>query len=165
MPEVTRHKLGAWLLKCNPEIWNIERFRADGHRMVHSWVVQDNYRSALMTKGDPVVLWVTGDGKHAGVLGVGQVTGQVGQRTAGYDYEESYWSQSQGPRTKALLWVPTEIGLVPTSLSRHVVRAEPALRAAEVFAAPQLGNPNFLDIAQWAVLQWMLLRNLVLGAP
>ncbi len=165
MPEVTREKLGAWLLKCNPVNWDVEKFLADGHGVVHSWVVQDNYRSASMAKGDPVVVWVTGDGHHAGILGVGQVTGHVGLRPPGYDYEEDYWAPSQGPPAKALLWVPTEIGLVPTSLSRHVVRAEPALRAAEVFAAPQLGNPNFLDIAQWAVLQWMLLRHRVLGAP
>ena len=78
-----------WVLKCNPDTWDVSRFLADGHSIVHSWVVQDNYRSHLMTQLNPVVLWVTGH--IAGVRGVGYVTGRFvldllsisGRRTTG----------------------------------------------------------------------------------
>lgn len=34
MPEVTREKLGAWLLKCNPVNWDVEKFSS---LMVMAW--------------------------------------------------------------------------------------------------------------------------------
>lgn len=150
---VTAATLGAWLVKCNPETWDVERFLSDGHRVVHSWVVQYNYRSYMMADGDSVVLWVTGSSKAAGVRGVGRVTGKANHKPpAGHEEEETYWKQ---PSTSGL-WVPVEIMLTEKVLPRQRVATHKALKDAEVFRAPQLGNPNFLDRAQWAAMEGVL---------
>ncbi len=57
---VTEENFGAWVLKCNPVIWDLQGFVADGHRLIDSWSVVENYRSAMMRHGQRVLLWVTG---------------------------------------------------------------------------------------------------------
>ena len=48
--------LGAWVLKCNPQMWDIVAFMADGNRVIDGWSVQDNVRAKNMVSGEPVVL-------------------------------------------------------------------------------------------------------------
>lgn len=69
--------LGAWVLKCNPQMWDIVAFMADGNRVIDGWSVQDNVRAKNMVSGEPVVLWVSGSSStiEAGAWGVGQVAG------------------------------------------------------------------------------------------
>ena len=69
--------LGAWILRLDPGVWDLGRFIADGHREVSAWAVEDNDRSAAMTRGQRVFLWAGGDGTvvMAGVWGAGWVVG------------------------------------------------------------------------------------------
>ena len=72
---VSRSNLGAWLLKCNPALWDLAAFLRSGERIT-SWAVQRNYRAAMMAPGDHVLFWVSGDGRGGlprGIWGAGQV--------------------------------------------------------------------------------------------
>jgi hypothetical protein len=107
----------------------------------------------MMADGDPVVLWVTGSSEAAGVRGVGRVRGKVDHKPPpGHEEEEVYFEQ---PSTSGL-WVPVKIVLTETVLPRQRVATHKVLKDAEVFRAPRLGNPNFLDWAQWTAIEGML---------
>ncbi|GAB3683915.1 EVE domain-containing protein [Angustibacter aerolatus] len=71
MPTVTRSDLGAWLLKRAPAGWD----GVPGGRLVDDWCVVRGYRSRLIAAGDPVLVWVSGDGRRVprGLWGLGQV--------------------------------------------------------------------------------------------
>jgi len=72
---VSRSNLGAWLLKCNPALWDLAAFLRSGERIT-SWAVQQNYRAAMMAPGDRVLFWVSGHGRGGlprGIWGAGEV--------------------------------------------------------------------------------------------
>ena len=50
-----------------------------GERRIDRWCVAPNYRSAMIEAGDPILLWVSGDGRRLarGLWGAGRVTGAV----------------------------------------------------------------------------------------
>ena len=77
--QVTEQNLGAWVLKCNPDVFDIYGL-ADAGEIVESWTVRQNFRSELMRYGQRVLLWVTGpaDGdRPRGLWGAGWVVGPV----------------------------------------------------------------------------------------
>ncbi len=85
MTAITRETLGAWLVRCNPAKWDLPGYLAAGGSVVDSCSVVENYRSALMTPGDRILLWVSGNGKlmARGVWGLGSVTAPVRSEPAG----------------------------------------------------------------------------------
>jgi hypothetical protein len=77
MVSVTRERLAAWLLRCNPTLTDLaSRFSTP----IGGWCVADNYRSRLMQPGDAVLLWVSGRDQHfvRGIWGSGHVTAPAG---------------------------------------------------------------------------------------
>src|SRR3712207_702602 len=81
-PTVTEENLGAWLLRCNPEVWDLPSAVAEGYQTIVSWTVTPGYRSQMMDDGQRVVLWASGNGKRIarGIWGLGYVTGPVEDR-------------------------------------------------------------------------------------
>ncbi len=57
---VDRDRLGAWLLKANPAVWDLRGFLDSGERRLTSWAVRPGYRSALMQPGDRVLFYSDG---------------------------------------------------------------------------------------------------------
>lgn len=55
---VTTGNLGAWVLRCNPALSDPEELF--GRNSIDRWCVATNYRSRLMTPGQPVLFWLTG---------------------------------------------------------------------------------------------------------
>ena len=45
---VTEESLGAWVMKCNPEVWDLLGFVADGNKVIDDWTVVQNYRSDMI---------------------------------------------------------------------------------------------------------------------
>jgi hypothetical protein len=141
-PGKDRSNLGAWVLKANPAVWDLGRYQAEGHTELDDWTVADNYRSRLMSPGDLVVLWVSGNDPHVlpGVRGVGWVIGPCRPDSAG----ASYWLDPAA-KAKARLFAQVQIHLYRSSIGRHLFQADPGLRGMEVLTQPYGANPSFLD--------------------
>lgn len=61
---ISDDNFGAWVLKNDPTIWNIDQFRADGNTWINNWSIARNYRTELLMKpGDLVVFWVSGQSR------------------------------------------------------------------------------------------------------
>lgn len=151
---ITDDTLGAWLLKCDPAIWDLAAFIDGGGHKIDSWTVADNYRSARMRAGDPVVFWVTGrPGAELtpGIWGVGHVTGST-EQASGHD---SYW-RDQVVLKRSKLAVPVDITLMDEPFDREDIRAAPELAALEVLRQPQMSNPSWLNSSEWTCLQEIL---------
>lgn len=133
-PRITRETIAGWLVRSSAHGAG-ELFTArQGGRPIDRWCVASNYRSALMRPGDPIVLWVSGDGRRfaRGVWGWGNVTGSARPMPDAHD---------------GRLSVPVHIEL----LDRPVTDAE--LRAAgigdlEVQRQPMGSNPSWISVPQ-----------------
>lgn len=183
---MTRDALGAWLVRCNPDIWDIVQFMEDGNDWVDEWTVQDNYRSDLMRIGDPIVLWVAaGPRRRAtpGVWGVGHVVGRARGEAFIPEDPEGVEASANDPlvapglvvgtpadeeppdigywldalaASRAKYGVPVDIPLLLEPLAKAAIAADPGLSRIEVLRQPQMGNPSWLNKEQWALLLALL---------
>lgn len=154
--------LGAWVLKCDPSVWDIDEFMADGNTYVDAWSVENNYRSRLMANGQPAVLWVSGSKARKvtpGIWGAGHIVGPS---------EWNAWMSDDNPDTghwldlrkmqKAEFSVPLNIELLPSPVSREQFKSDKILAGVEVIRQPQGSNPSFLTKREFASL-WRLISN------
>jgi len=125
---ISRENLGAWILKCNPDVTDVAGLIDQG---VSSWCVQKSYRTDLFEAGQPVLLWVSGSA--GGVWASGRVTGPAELRSK--------------------YVVPVVLEFLPEPVVREVVRAHPALAELEVLRQPQMSNPSFATCTQYAALR------------
>lgn len=132
---ITPDVLGAWVIKCNPRTTDVASM-LDAGRADERWCVAGNYRTQLMTVGQRVVFWVSGDPRRRGIWGVGHLTGAA----------------EPGPRWK----VPTDIVLFSQPVLATALMNVPALSDLEVFRAPQQANPSWISVDQWAALSPLL---------
>lgn len=152
---VNETTLGAWLLKLNPRVWDLDRWVNDGARPITRWAVQDNYRSAMMAPGQAVALWVGGTSRvhPAGVLGIGTVTGPCVPSTEEQGAaEQGYWLNRRAARQTRLL-AQVDVPLWSTPVHAHVCRTHPALKDLEVLRQANGSNPTFLTPDQLAAVQ------------
>lgn len=151
---VTREVLGAWLLKGNPAVWDVRRFRADGHDTVTSWSVRPGYRSALMRHGDRVLLWMSGPGTGGlvrGVWGLGHVVAEAEPWTD----EERGWWLDQTARQSVQMRVEVHVPLLDDPLPAAEIRAA-GVSDLEVQRMPQGSNPSWVSRDQLAALEPLL---------
>ncbi|ALC23312.1 hypothetical protein [Streptomyces pristinaespiralis] len=87
--------MATWLLACNQEKFDLDRYRQDGHNL-SSWSV-GRYLKELAA-GDQFVMWVTGP--HGGLVGRGRITGVPTQQSSALG---EYWHQDPGTRWYAPL--------------------------------------------------------------
>lgn len=143
---ITADNLGAWLLKCQPRVnQEVPRAIREGRReAVERWCVADNYRSRMMTSGDRVLLWISGDGRQLarGIWGAGWVTGPVRRML-----------DEQGRETDKLE-VPLHVPLLGEGLPAEEIRA--AGVDLEVLRMPQGSNPSWVSRDQLPVLEELL---------
>lgn len=145
---ITEATLGAWLLKCDPELNPdlVRQVDEPGTHVIRRWCVADGYRSRMMAPGDRVVLWVSGDGRllERGIWGVGRVTGEARDRPGVH---------GRGTAMEVALDVP-------------LVRRGAEVPAAELVAAgiadlevqrqPFMSNPSWVSREQLARLEPLL---------
>ncbi|MFI1503844.1 hypothetical protein [Streptomyces sp. NPDC020597] len=134
--------MAAWLLTCNPNIFDIARFRSDG-QVLESWTLARH--RAEVAAGDSFAVWVTGT--HAGVIAYGHFTGGANRGKAD---DAEYWATDPGERD----YVPLEVDewldrLAPKSL----LASDPRMAGASVLAQPWAGNPHRLSKRQWEAIQ------------
>ncbi|RKN15234.1 EVE domain-containing protein [Micromonospora musae] len=150
---VTTDNLGAWLVKCNPEVWDLVSFLAAGEETITSWSVVPNYRADLVRPGQRVLFWVTGkEGAYPepGLWGSGVMVGPVYEATA--DGDTGYWlDEDQQQRTRH--FAPMDVEVMPSPVPRHVLKSDSRLSGMEVFRQPQMGNPLFVTKDELAALE------------
>ncbi len=176
MTLVTRENLGAWVLKCNPQVWDLGGFLDDGNDYIDSWSVVDNYRTSLMEPGDRVIFWVSGPltGRLArGIWGLGHVTGSPGARVDEYEEDETeadaeepvaddgvdtgreptegYWIDLEKEACVSF-FVPIFIPLLTEPIKSSDLLSVPATADIEVVAQPFGSNPSFISSKQLTLL-------------
>ncbi|WP_180819274.1 protein NO VEIN domain-containing protein [Gordonia terrae] len=153
---VTDDNLGAWVFKCNPKVWKIEEFIADGNNWIDSWSVFDNYRSEMIANGQRAILWVSGSETGKTPRGIWGLGWTAGVRYPVVDTEDGYWATTEG-RAAVDWFVPTDIHLLDEPVSAADVLAHnPHLRDMEVFRSPQMANPSWISKSELRLLERLL---------
>jgi hypothetical protein len=132
VPRLQPGDVACWVLKSTSAPSGIAADWAPGSDRELDRCVRPSYRLALMTPGQPCLLWVSG--RHEpGVHALGEVTAGVVEGGAG-----------------------PVVGVRLTRLAEPVARAElladPAARDAEVLRMPAGSNPSYLSAAQYAAV-------------
>ena len=134
---VTIENLGAWLLKANGVTSDIVEV-AGRRQPIRRWCVRPGYRTRLMTVGQPVIFWISGDRRRVtpGIWAVGEVSG----RPAVMDGK---------------LRVPLELRWLDDNqrVHRDILRADEGLATLEVLRQPQAANPSFVTAEQMTALR------------
>ncbi|WP_052060621.1 protein NO VEIN domain-containing protein [Rhodococcoides fascians] len=161
---VTLSNLGAWVFKCNPKTWDLKSFMADGHTLIDSWSVANNYRSELIQHGQRVIFWVSGaeDGAMPrGIWGYGWTTGTP-------DFvahpSEGYWVDDD-KRIDAHSFAPTDLHLLDAPLTSAELKQIKVLDNLEVLRQPFASNPSWVNQSQLAAIQDLLPPWPELGEP
>lgn len=131
--------LGAWVIKGNADrVDLLGRFRDDPR--IERWCVQPGYRARLMAAGQPVVFWASGSRGRLpyGVWGIGEVSGPAAPRAGDGKLEVSLDLTVADPERR---------------IPRAELKLDPRLAGAEVFVQPQMANPSFLTVAEFAALR------------
>lgn len=154
---VTRANLGAWVLKCNPEVWDLAEFLELGGHTITDWSVAENYRADLMRKRDPVIFWVSGprsgDLTYRGLWGIGRLAGTPQMNPAGdQPVEESLWLDQRMEATHDY-GVLTDLPLLDDPIPAEVIEHDPILSGCEIFRAQQMANPSYLTKEEYAALK------------
>ncbi|MFE9690588.1 hypothetical protein [Micromonospora sp. NPDC005806] len=151
--------LGAWLIKCDPKVWDFPGFVHDGNDYIDSWSLRENYRSHMMQAGDPILFWLSGrqSSYPRGIWGAGYVTGEAGDvaEIVGDEDEVDYWLDEDA-RIAVTYSVPVHI---PLRLDAPVTDAE--LRVAgiedlEVQRMPGGSNPSWVTTDQLTKIDALL---------
>ncbi|WP_406045517.1 DUF3883 domain-containing protein [Micromonospora sp. NBC_00898] len=154
---MTVENLGAWMLKCNPEVWDLAAFIEHGGETMDRWSVVANYRSALMAEGQQVLFWVTGPGRAypgPGLWGRGTVLGPAGYIDIVHE-DRGYW-RDEHQRRQAKHFVPVDIQLFDKPIPRETLKGNRRLVDLEVFRQPQMGNPLAVTKTELAILDKLL---------
>ena len=151
---VERSRLGAWVLKCNPALWDLRGLIDSGVDRLTSWAVQPGYRAALVAPGDRVIFWVSGDGRDGldrGVWGLGHATAEVEPWA---ETARGWWrpgSAHHAVRARLEL----DVSLLPAPVTDRELRAA-GIDGLEVQRQPFMANPSFVSREQLAQLEQLL---------
>ncbi len=151
---VTRSNLGAWMVKCNPAVWKLHEFIADGNDWISGWSLHEGYRSDLMEPGDKIIMWVTlSPNLDRGIWGLGHITDYAGNRVfaVGDDDDPGYWLDETA-RVADDYGVDTDIWLFDKPVTDADLQAA-GVHDLEVHRSPPLGNPLWVSKTELARLK------------
>lgn len=139
---VDRRTLGAWVLKCNPAVWDLRGLLDAGERRLTSWAVHPGYRTQLVRAGDRVLFWVSGpghDGLARGIWGLGHT---VAEAEPWAESAQGFWrtaSASHAVRER----VEIDVELLEAPVADADLRAA-GVDHLEVQRQPFMANPSFV---------------------
>ena len=143
--------VAAWLFKANPAVWDVLDALRSG-AAIDTWRMAPSYRTALLTPGQPCLLWVTRDPTAPatpGVFAIGRLT------TAAFDDvgdpEDTRWLDPVAAR-QLRPHVGTEMDLLEVPIRAAELRGDPRWRGAEIFRAPRMGSPLAVTPQAWSAL-------------
>ena len=162
----TPETLGAWVLKCNPQVWDLAGFLAAGERVIDEWTVQEGRRADRIEHGQRVLLWVTGsvDGPlPRGLWGSGWTTGTVQPLAAIGRAEDEvvdgdvvdFWLDLDA-RDRMRFAAPLELQVWDTPVTEAQVIEVLGPEALEVVRARQMSNPSWISASDLALLEPLL---------
>jgi hypothetical protein len=133
---ITATTLGAWLVKARPAGLPLDDLVQSGFRGVTSRCVQPSYRTGLIRKHQPVLLWISGgDPQHpSGIYATGRTTGPAGL-------------------VGSELAMPLRLRAVAPVVLRDELLAHGGLSDLEVLRMPAGSNPSYLDTQLYSTLQ------------
>ncbi|MCB5179849.1 EVE domain-containing protein [Streptomyces antimicrobicus] len=144
--------MATWLLACNQDMFDLDRYRRDGHEL-RSWSVGRHLKE--LAAGDEFVMWVTGP--RGGLVGRGRVTGVPTQQPTAPD---EYWQEPPGTRWYAPLvmeeWLAQPI---PRQRFTEDLRFQEESPLSTLFAA----NPHRVTAEQWSAFEEALATGHVEG--
>lgn len=153
-PRITAVNLGGWVLRCNPDVYDLPQAVQDGEDKVWDWLVAKSYRTDVMAPGQRVVLWVGGPPtatRTPGVWGIGYVTGPANLRVDA-DEPSDYWLCEE--RAARLEWVvDLDVDILPTTIAADELKAMPELAGMELFRAPQMSNPVYIGPEEMSAIE------------
>lgn len=155
--QVNPEALGAWVFKCNPDVYDLPAEIVDGTSFVDNWSVADNYRSRLIAGGQKAILWMSGPRDGYAPRGIWGIGWTAGPRFKVRGIGGSYWVDDT--RGALVEWMaPTAIHLLSEAhrLRADDVEAAPELADLEVFTAAQQSNPSWVSKGQLAALERLL---------
>lgn len=119
--------LGAWLLKAGGGSGETVAHHRSGFADVRDRCVRPSYRTDLVTAGQPVLLWVSGDRPDlpAGIHAHGRTSGPVRDGS-----------------------MPVELAALADPLLRAELVHHPVLSGIEVLRMPAGSNPSYVTPAQ-----------------
>ncbi|GAB2598572.1 hypothetical protein [Pseudactinotalea suaedae] len=138
---VNGQPFGAWVVKANPALSDVDALLAAGGTDIAGWCVQQNYRSHLMRPDDLVFLWISG-GSRTVVSGFWAVGLLEDPPLVADEAAESTRGAAAAP--KAGLVAQLTLAVVESPVSRAACQADPVLAEIEVLRVAQIGNPSFL---------------------
>lgn len=153
---VSADTLGAWVFKCNPNVYDLPGEVADGQGYVDNWSVVSNYRSAMIQAGQRAILWMSGattGNAPRGVWGIGWTVGPRYEGVAG----GGYWLDQKHAEAVKFL-VPTSIRVLADTdrVRADEISRSSGLQDLEVFTAPFGSNPSWISKEQLAKLEKLL---------
>lgn len=129
--------MAAWLLTCNPDVFDIASFRSDG-QVLTSWTIARH--KSEVAAGDNFALWVTG--ANAGLIAYGHFTGSAARGKA----DVEYWASDPGEKD----YVPLEVDEWLDRLApKSQLAGDPRMAGASILTQPFAGNPHRLTDSQW----------------
>lgn len=159
---VTDETLGAWVLKCNPDVWDLRGYIAGGKKGLRTWTVVPNYRADMMSYGQRFLFWITGprDGElPRGFWGAGWVTGEVFPIVEGKvddpADEIDYWTDQEA-RDRMTHRVPIALDIWDEPIREAEVVAVDGLEQLEVVRMRQVSNPSWISAELLARLNPLL---------
>lgn len=134
-----------WLLTCNPETFDLEKFRRSG-RELDSWRVSQLWGE--LAANDPFVLWLSGP--RGGVVARGSLTGPAHWEG---NPDPAFWAKPPAPA----YFVPLTIERwLSTPIPARTVRTDPTFATATIVTMPGGRNPHRLSATQWDRLANMI---------
>ena len=153
-PRITTANLGGWVLRCNPDVYDLPGDVEAGAEKVWSWRVAKSYRTEVMAAGQRAVLWLGGPAtslRTPGVWGIGYVTGSAYLRADGDEASERWLDKERADR---LEWViDLDIDILPTPIAAGELKTMSELADMELFRAPQMSNPIYLSPEEMSALE------------
>lgn len=145
---ITSINFGAWLIKCNPDIWDFASFVEDGNDWIGDWSITDNYRSRMMRANDRMLFWKSGDqpGYSRGIWGIGYVTDEARDTVAEANDDSGYWLDETA-RLQVTYTVPIDIPLFEEPVTDAELRAA-GINDLEVQRIPGGSNPSWVTAEQ-----------------
>lgn len=142
--------VGAWLLKANPDVWDVLGAIERGEGL-DRWRLAWSYRVDLVEPSHPCVLWITGPagGHHVpGIWAVGQVSGPPTPLPD--DPTDPGWGET--PPRDVRPYVSVDLRVCAEPLARSVIANDPRLERIEILRRPRMGSPLVLTPAEWEVV-------------
>jgi hypothetical protein len=132
---VSEASLGAWLVKANPRVLGVSELARAGFAEVTSRCVRPSYRSDLIRRGQPVLLWVSG----------GDPLHPAGLYAAG-------WTTGTAERGSAETTMPVVLRPIDPPVLKDELLARPGTAQLEVLRMPAGSNPSYVDTEQYRSL-------------